>query len=161
MLIPYSINPMNRLLFLPILASLAVALPVPLPAQKESAPVDPLAETLEMVEAHIELHEWLSLLDLADAKHRETQIGMGMSHAQYIAELLGLNFEGNSLTEKDEQIDQSHLSKIRQVELKRRKQDGEWIAVIGTVTLSDGTVLILEVNLQKQDSGYVLTGAVG
>lgn len=122
---------------------------------------DPLAQTLETIEANIELHEWLSLLDLAEPNHRKTQLDLGMKHAQYIAELLGLNYEGNSIAGEDNVVGQDDLSQIRQVEWKRRKHEAEWISVMGTVTMSDGEVLLLEINLLKSDGGYVLTGAVG
>ncbi|MEM1296340.1 MAG: hypothetical protein AAGH89_13315 [Verrucomicrobiota bacterium] len=115
---------------------------------------DPLAETLETIEANIELHEWLSLLDLAEPNHRQTQLGMGMKHAQYIAELLGLNYEGNSIAGEDKVVGQDDLSQIRQVEWKRRKYEAEWISVMGTVTMSDGEVLLLEINLLKSGDGH-------
>tara|TARA_R110002096_G_scaffold54517_2_gene140525 strand:- start:6653 stop:7099 length:447 start_codon:yes stop_codon:yes gene_type:complete len=144
--------------FIVALAQAALILPWNLSAQD---PVDPLAETLETIEASIELHEWLTLLDMADATHRQTQLGMGMNHAQYIAELLGLNYEGNSIAGEDQTVDQGDLSQIRQVEWKRRKHEAEWISVMGTVTMNDGEVLLLEINLVKSKGGYALTGAVG
>ncbi len=121
---------------------------------------DPLESALQAIEAKIELHDWLGLLDMADPEHRNAKISDNVSHAAFLAGLLGLNHEGNSLAGKHGLIRQAELSQIRQVEWKRRKplSAGKTTMVLGTATLHEGEVLVLEIHLTKHGAGYLLTG---
>ena len=131
------------------------------PAPPKAQTLNTLDAALNQVETAIEVHDWLTLLDLADSENLATQRGLGMGHAQYLMELLGLGYEGNSLREGNEAVTQEHLMKMRQVDWKRRKPGGNATTVMGTVTLVDGKVLLIEVMLKKVGDRYVLTGGVG
>ncbi len=142
---------------LPFFAAAAwLAASCSLTAQNE--PSDPLESVLHTVEASIELHEWLSLLDMTDPAHRQARLEAGTTHAALVAELLGLNFEGNTLAGEDGVIRQADLGRIRQVEWKRRKARGDGMTtVMGTAALHDGSVLLVEIHLAKDGESYLLT----
>jgi hypothetical protein len=120
-------------------------------------------ELLSQLEDLIELHDWLGLLDFSDPEHREKQIRSGVGHAQYVAELLGLFFEGNSIAGDDGKIDTPDLDAIRQVIWKRKgRAESGYEAVLGTAQLKDGESLLLELRWRKLPSGgYVLGGPLG
>lgn len=138
-------------------------------AQDSAAPAaapaaqDPAQEFLAEVEGVVELHDWLRLLDLAEPQHREAQLKRGVSHAQYVAELLGLNYEGNTLQPAGQALASEHLLRIRQITWKRRGRDGAQgsQSMLGTVTLSDGGELLIEVQYVRVGAGFRPTGAQG
>ena len=111
----------------------------------------------------IELHDWLGLLDHSDPAHREQRIRSGIGHAQYVAELLGLFYDGNSIAGDDGKIDTSDLDVIRQVVWKRKgRAESGLESVLGTVQLKDGESLLLEIRWHKTpEGGYVLGGPLG
>lgn len=111
----------------------------------------------------IELHDWLALLDHADPKHREAQLAAGVTHVQYVAELLGLFYDGNSIAGEDKVLETTDLNRIRQIAWKRKgRADGEFQSIFGTVTLDDGESLLIEITWRKTpEGGYLLGGPKG
>ncbi|MEM0969285.1 MAG: hypothetical protein AAGJ31_08055 [Verrucomicrobiota bacterium] len=152
------------LLLTPSYGEVEIAPPKPLKAVRAQAiGLEPQKDFLQDVETAVELHDWLALLDLTEPTYRETQTSL-MGHAQFIAELLGLNFQGNSLLpDGGDRMKSEHLSRIRQVEWKRPSpgtSDGVQ-GMLGTVILDDGTTLLIEVQFQEEGDRLLLTGAVG
>ena len=135
-----------------------VSAPVPAPA---GAFTEAEKDILSQFEDIIELHDWLALLDHVDPKHRDARTGSGVSHAQYVAELLGLFYDGNSIAGEDGKVEGADLSRIRQISWKRKgRAEGDSQSVFGTVTLDDGDSLLIEIHWrQTQGGGYILTGA--
>jgi len=136
------------------------AAPAPAPAGAFSTAEK---ELLEQFEEIIELHDWLALLDHVDAKHRDARVGPGVTHAQYVAELLGLFYDGNSIAGEDGKVESADLVRIRQISWKRKgRAEGDSQSVFGTVILDDGESLLLEIHWRPTpDGGYILTGTAG
>jgi len=147
------------LLTLTLLGTLAAA-PVFADQPTESLSLD---ESLEAIKGEIEDHDWLGLLEWADSEHRTTQLGMGMSHAQYVAELLNLNWENNSINaDSKTPIAESDLNRIKKVFWRTTKSEGNgWTTVSGTVRLKGFKTLLIEVSMIKTSAGWRITGAVG
>jgi hypothetical protein len=132
------------------------------------AQVSPFSEEektfLAALEEAIEMHDWLALLDWSDPEHRAKQTGGGMGHAQYVAELVGLFYDGNSIAGEDGKVTQEDLTLVKQVQWKRKGPvlGNGAVSVFGTATLTDGQTLLLEIQLKKTADGkLVLTGAMG
>lgn len=111
----------------------------------------------------IEKHDWLALLEWAEDGHRETQLGLGMSHAQYIAELLALNWENNSINaDPNTALDESDLNRIKKVTWRTQEGRGDGrTAVTGTVRLKGFKTLLISTEWVETEEGWRLTGAVG
>ena len=143
--------------------------PAPLPAPAPAAPglagvfTQEENDALAQFEDLIELHDWLGLLDRSDPRHREEKLKVGVSHAQYIAELLGLFFDGNSIAGENGKVDITDMEGIRQIAWKRKgRAEGDLETILGTVQLKDGESLLLEIQLRKSpQGGYVLSGPLG
>jgi len=120
-------------------------------------------DLLAQFEEIIELHDWLALLDHVDTKHRDARTSSGVSHAQYVAELLGLFYDGNSIAGEDGKVETADLVRIRQISWKRKgRAEGDDQSVFGTVQLEDGESLLIEIHWrQTPEGGYILTGAAG
>jgi hypothetical protein len=146
-------------------ASAPAAAPSPAPSAPGLAGVFTQEEkdALAQFEDLIELHDWLGLLDRTDARHREEKLKAGVTHAQYIAELLGLFFDGNSIAGEDGKVEITDLEGIRQIAWKRKgRAEGDLETILGTVQLKDGESLLLEIRLRKSpQGGYVLSGPLG
>jgi hypothetical protein len=120
-------------------------------------------DLLAQLEDLIELHDWLGLLDQTDPQHREQQLKAGITHAQYVADLLGLFFDGNSIAGDNGKVETMDLDLIRQVSWKRKgRTENGMESILGTVQLKDGESLLLEVRWRKTPAGgYVLSGPLG
>ena len=120
-------------------------------------------DVLAQLEAMIELHDWLGLLDQTDPQHRDQQLKSGITHAQYVADLLGLFFDGNSIAGDNGKVETMDLDLIRQVTWKRKGRTENGLeSILGTVQLKDGESLLLEIRWRKTANGsYPLSGPVG
>ncbi len=130
-------------------------------AKPSPNPIPPGAISLaEAVESLVPAHEWKALLARCDPNHRKAQKQMGMSDAQYLAEILGLHRVGNNI-KRGKRLTYADLGRIRRIVVKKFIWDGSRIAVSGTVELRGGGTLSLSLSIRKLGARYVLTGAMG
>ena len=123
-----------------------------------------VARTLADVKRVVEAHQWRALLAMCDPDHRKGQLSLGQDEPTYLAEILGLHFEGNSLgTGDDKPITFATLSAITKVEaIEISRQGSGSYGVLGFVTLESGMRLRFEVFLDHRGSRFWLTShAVG
>lgn len=113
------------------------------------------------VAAHLKRHAWRDVIVAASPAHYRVQVAEhGMPEPQYVAELFGLHRTDNSI-KRGERVEWADLERIADVELERIEAAGSDHALVGAVTLQDGTRLELHARLAQEAGQYVLTGAVG
>ncbi len=131
------------------------------PANKERISTEALQAFAAQIRTMVEAHAWTNFLDLCDAAHKDQQLGFGMDSPQYIAEILGLHDQGNSIVEEGELIKSSHLDQIKIFEAKDLALGAEGATINGTVTLNDGRTLKISLVIIMTPKGLRLSGAVG
>ncbi len=146
---------MSRLLHLVVLAISSSAF-----AAEPFTPEE--AAYLTQIEQEIEFHNWLALLDQAEPQHRTDKLNRdGITHAEYIALLLGLNQTTDSIAGDDGFVDPEDLLRLRQISWKRkgRSSGPNETIVMGIATLDDGSTVLVEVTLiPRTEGGFRLTG---
>lgn len=108
--------------------------------------------------------DWATVLAVADPSLAEVQLGeVGIGRPQFVAELLGLHSEGNSLDVDADGLDAADLGRLRSLSPRRpwaRRADGA-VIVTGEAAQEGGRVLRFELTIQQTEWGLRLTGGVG
>jgi hypothetical protein len=116
---------------------------------------------VQQIAADMETHTWRALLAVADPEHYRVQVTeLGMSEAQYVAELLGLHDAGNDIGSGDG-IRWEDLERIEHVELHGLDGTGDHYTLTGRVRLIGGETLRLRASVVRAGGAFQLTGAFG
>jgi hypothetical protein len=116
---------------------------------------------VQQVAADMETHTWRGLLAVADPEHHRVQVTeLGMSEAQYVAELLGLHDADNDIGSCDG-IRWEDLERIEHVELHGLDGDGDHYTLTGRIRLTGGETLRLRAFVVRAGGAWQLTGDSG
>lgn len=120
---------------------------------------------LRDVWSDVDARAWDRLLTRSDDEHRATQLdGMGMSPAQYVAELLGLHTVGNSIDAAGDGVTWSDLDALQTLKaagtIRVPREEGP-VTVQGSARTTDGRTLRLELLVIPTTRGWRLSGGVG
>jgi hypothetical protein len=116
-----------------------------------------------VLETAVEQHAWEEVLAMAEPDHYFTQVlDLGMSHDQYIKELLGLGFVDNDIDPPPDSASEYPAGdRIRDISYGSWKLDRDWLKILGTIQDDRGSSLRLTLLLKRTSRGIVLSGAVG
>lgn len=117
---------------------------------------------LQKLEAHIESHDWESVLDMADRKHYRMQVvEFGIGHDQYIKELIGIHMGNDLAPDKDSKSEYPSCDRITDVTFDTWSKQGRSLVIQGTITDNESNELQLRIMLLSTYHGIYLTGAFG
>ncbi len=120
-----------------------------------------LGKFLNTLKTNVEAHKWGPVFGQCSPMHYKTQIMTSkIAPPQYIAEILGLHSEGNSIKE-GKKLGYEDLKRIKTLSYDTVDFDGKMITVTGNTTLQDDTELKINLLIEIIDNKYRLTGAVG
>ena len=122
-----------------------------------------LNEFLSALKIEIEQHDWKAVTKRADPVHYNTKVfDVGLSKAQYIAELLGLHAVNNNINQDETtELNYEDLNRIKEIIITSTQKNAKLVTVRGVVILKDGHKLNLHIELTEFAGSYLLTGAVG
>jgi hypothetical protein len=118
-----------------------------------------LASFVSLVREDLENHAWQALLVASDPTYYRTEVVDGNKpEPQYLAELLGLDREGNMIQDGDT-LEWADFSRIKLVTLAPAEDETPPFLVLGVATLESGETRSLELLVTTVQGRYVLTGA--
>jgi hypothetical protein len=114
----------------------------------------------QYVEEDLTAHAWQTLLSSSDPDHYQMRVVDGaVEEPVYLAELFGLHREGNDIQDGEE-LDWEDLDRIESASVAPANA-GPPSRLTGSVTLTGGETLEVEVGVREVQGRFVLAGADG
>lgn len=118
-----------------------------------------LPSFVSLVREDLEEHAWQALLVASDPTYYRAEVVVGnKAEPLYLAELLGLDREGNKIQDGDT-LEWDDFNRIKTVTLAPADDESAPFLVLGQATLESGETRSIELLVTTVQGRYVLTGA--